>query len=166
MICHKLSHFNSQVFILDFTWNCCRLQATTKFSRNSGQFKCVTRGTRYHVSIAELLMRNLWSQVAELVQRSRTMLEILYFSGGHQIFQTSPGVKCLYGRGRKLIYWLGRHNLGPGRQFQQINQPGKPLGLIAPGHLDRVFSAVLHPPLSIDSVVHQNAAFIRSLITM
>ena len=51
-------------------------------------------------------MRNLWSQVAELVQRSRTMLEILYFSGGHQIFQTSPGVKCLYGRGRKLIHLL------------------------------------------------------------
>ena len=57
--CHKLSHFNSQVFILDFIWNCCRLQEVKKFSRNPGQNKCVARATRYHISIAELLMRNL-----------------------------------------------------------------------------------------------------------
>ena len=52
-------HYNSRVFILDFNWNCCRLQEAKKFSRNPGQFKCVTRKTRYHVSIAELLIRNL-----------------------------------------------------------------------------------------------------------
>ena len=37
-----------------------------------------------------------------------------------------------------FIYWVGRHNLGPGRQFQQIYQPGKPTGRISLGHLDRV----------------------------
>ena len=57
--CHKLNHFNSRVFILDFNWNCCRLQQAKKFSRNPGQFKCVTREIRYHVSIAKLLIRNL-----------------------------------------------------------------------------------------------------------
>ena len=43
MACHKLSHFNSGVFILGFTWNCCRLQETKKFSRSPGQSKCDTR---------------------------------------------------------------------------------------------------------------------------
>ena len=38
-----------------------------------------------------------------------------------------------------FIYWPGRYSLGPGRQFQQINWPGKPPGHISPGHLDRVF---------------------------
>ena len=57
--CHKLSHFNMWVFILDFTWNSCRLQETRKLSRNPGQSKCITRETRYQVSIAELLIRNL-----------------------------------------------------------------------------------------------------------
>ena len=57
--CHKLSHSNSQVFILDSTWNCCRLKEAKRFTRNPGQFKCVTRETRYHVSIAELLIPNL-----------------------------------------------------------------------------------------------------------
>ena len=31
------------------------------------------------------------------------MLEILYFSGGHQILQTSLGIQCLHDRGRRLI---------------------------------------------------------------
>ena len=57
VVCHKLSHFNSQLFILGFTWNCCRLQEAKKFSRNPGQFWCVTRETRYYISIAELLKR-------------------------------------------------------------------------------------------------------------
>ena len=48
--------------------------------------------------------------------RTRTMLKILYFSGGYQLFQISPGIKSLYDRGRKRIDLLmGRHNLGPGR---------------------------------------------------
>ena len=37
-----------------------------------------------------------------------------------------------------FIYWLGRHNLGPGWQFQKTHRPGKPPGRISPGHLDRV----------------------------
>ena len=88
----------------------------------------------------ELLIRNLWSQVAGLVGRPRTILKIFYFIGGHQFFQISPGIKSLNDRGRKLIHLLaGRHNLGPGRQFQQIYWRGKPPGRISPGHLDRVY---------------------------
>ena len=56
MACH---YFNSRVFILEFTWNCCRLQEAKTFSRNPGQFKCVTRETRYRVSVPELLIRNI-----------------------------------------------------------------------------------------------------------
>ena len=59
VVYHKFSHVNSWVFILDFTWNCFRLQEAKKFSRNSGHFKCVTKEIRCHVSIAELLIRNL-----------------------------------------------------------------------------------------------------------
>ena len=57
--CLKLSHFNSQVNMLDFTWNCCRLQEAKNFLTNSGRFECATRETIYHVSIAEILIRNL-----------------------------------------------------------------------------------------------------------
>ena len=56
--------------------------------------------------MAELLIRNLLSQGVELVERPRTMLKILYFGGGYQIFQISPGVKSLYHRGRKLVHLL------------------------------------------------------------
>ena len=66
MVCHKLSHFNARAFLLDFTWSCCRLLKTKKFSKNPSQFKWVARETRYDVSIVELLKRNLMSQVAEL----------------------------------------------------------------------------------------------------
>ena len=61
--CHKLSHFNSRVFTFDFIWNCCRL-LEAKFSRNPGQSKCITREIKYHVPTAELLKRNVVSQVA------------------------------------------------------------------------------------------------------
>ena len=63
MTCHKLSHFNSQVFTFDFISNCCRL-LEAKFSRNPGQSKCITREIKYHVPTAELLKRNVVSQVA------------------------------------------------------------------------------------------------------
>ena len=102
--CHKLSHFNSHIFILWFTWNCCSLQEAKKFSRNPGQFKCDTRETRYHASIAELLIRNPWSQIEELVRRSRTMLKISYFNGWQQFFQISPRIKSFYDRNRKPIH--------------------------------------------------------------
>ena len=42
---------------------------------------------------------------AELVQRSRT---ILYFSGDHEFFKISPGLKSLYDRGSKPIHLLAR----------------------------------------------------------
>ena len=104
--CHKLNRFNSRVFTLDFTWNCCRLLEAKKFWRNPGQFKWVTRETRYCISIAELLRRNLMRQVAELFRRPRAMLKILYFSGDHHFFQKSPRINFLYHRGRELsIYW-------------------------------------------------------------
>ena len=32
-----------------------------------------------------------------------------------------------------FLYWPGRHILRPGKQFQQIYQPGKPPGRISPG---------------------------------
>ena len=103
--CHKLSHFNLRVFTFDFTWNCCRL-LEAKFSRNLGQFKWVTRETRYHVSIADLLKRNLMSQVAELLRRPRTMLKILYFSGDQKYFQKSPRINFLYDRSKKRFHSL------------------------------------------------------------
>ena len=75
-----------------------------KFSRSPGQFKCVTKETRYPVSIAEFLIRNLQRQVAELVKRPRTMLKILFIRRGPQFFQISPGIKSLYHWGRKRIH--------------------------------------------------------------
>ena len=109
MACLKFSLFNSWLFTLDFTWNCCRLQEAKKLSRNPGKFKCVTRETRYHVSITELWIRNLQSQVADLVRRPK--LKILYFSGGH-LFMT--GVENLF------LDWAGRHILGLERQFSKF----------------------------------------------
>ena len=37
------------------------------------------------------------------------------------------------GTGNLIIYWPGRHNLGPGRQFQQIYLPRKSPGCISLG---------------------------------
>ena len=89
--------------VLDFTWNCCRLQEVKKFSRKPGQSNCVARETRYHVSIVELLIQNLWNHVAGLVGRPSTILKIFYFSGGHQFFQISSGIKSLNDGGKNLI---------------------------------------------------------------
>ena len=85
---HKLSHFNSRVFILDFTWNCCRQQEGKKFREPMSILACSGK-IRYDVSIA-----------------ARTLLKILYFSGGYHLFQTSSGMKSLYDWGRKLIHLL------------------------------------------------------------
>ena len=109
------------------------------FKGTLDQFKCITIETRYHVRIAELLIRSLQSQVAQFVRKTRTMLKIFHFSGDHQFFQIPRRIKSLYDRGEKLfIYWSGRHNLGLGRKFQQISWPGKQPGCISPGNLDRV----------------------------
>ena len=70
------------------------------------QFKHVTKETRYHISITELLKQNPRSQIAELFQRPRTMLKILYFSWERQFLQKSPGKKFLHDRGRKLFHLL------------------------------------------------------------
>ena len=43
------------------------------------------------------------------------MLKILCFSGGHQFFQISPGIKSLYDWGRKHIHLLaGEAKFGTG----------------------------------------------------
>ena len=77
--------------------------------------------------------------------RPRIMLKIFYFSGSHQFFQISPGIKSLYDRVENLfICWPERHNLGAGRQFQQIYWPGKPPGRISPGYLDRVLKRTVN----------------------
>ena len=112
---HKLSHFNSRISTFDFTWNCCELLEARTFWRNTGQFKWVTRKSRYHLFI---VIRNLKSQVAELVQRPTIMLKILYFSWGNQFFQISPGISLFMTKvGSFFVYYSGRHNLGLGRQF-------------------------------------------------
>ena len=58
----------------------------------------ISRETRYHVSITELLKRNLMSHVAALFGRSRTILKVLFFSGHQQFFQKSLGINFLYDR--------------------------------------------------------------------
>ena len=115
MTCHKPSYLNSRIFILDFTCDCCRLLGAEKLSQHSSQFKWVTRETRYRVSIAKLLKRNLMSQVVELFGRPSTILKMPYFSGDHQFFQKSPGVKFLYDPDRKRFRLLaGETSFGTG----------------------------------------------------
>ena len=43
------------------------------------------------------------------------------------------GVESVY------ICGPGRHNLGPGKYFQQNYRPGKQPEELSPGHLDRAF---------------------------
>ena len=45
-------------------------------------------------------------QVAELIQRPKTMLKILYFSKEQQFFQKFPGIKFLYNRARQIFHLL------------------------------------------------------------
>ena len=85
----------------------------------------VTRETRYHVSIAELLKQNLMSHVPGLFRRPRTILKLLFFSGDKQFFKKLPAINVLYDLVLTLfIYWPGKHNLGPRRYFQQITNQG------------------------------------------
>ena len=107
---NKYSH--SQVFTLDLAWTCCRLLEATKFSRNPSQFLWVTRETRYHVSIGKLTIRILKHQVAELVQRPKILMKILYFSWEHQFSKyrwwwslNIAGIEDF------SIYWMRRHIL-------------------------------------------------------
>ena len=54
------------------------------------------------------------------------MLKILYFSGGHQIFQKSPEIKSRYDRGRKLIQLLaGEAELGTGEAISASLSTGE-----------------------------------------
>ena len=65
-------------------------------------------------------------------RKNQDHAEKLYFSGDHQFFQISQGIKSIHDWGRKLIHFLvGEDNLGPGRQFQQIYGPG----CTSPGHV-------------------------------
>ena len=129
-----------RAFLLDFAWNCGRLLEAKNFSRNPGQFKWVTRKSRYHVSLTELVKRNLMIQDAKLFWRPTTMLKISYFSWDQHFFQKLPGTKFLCDRGLELFHYLpGRHNLRMESHFQQYCQPRKLLARISPRHLDRVF---------------------------
>ena len=89
VVCHKLSRFNSRIFTLGFTWDSCRLLGTEKFLRKSGQFKWVTRETRYHISITELLKRNLLGQVAKLFGRfiSSISMRKVFYDWGRKHFR-------------------------------------------------------------------------------
>ena len=117
----------------------CRLLETKNFSRNPGRVEWATRKTGYQLPIVKLSIWNLKCQVAKLVRRSKTMLKLLYVSENNQFFQHSSGIKICYDRFRKLYLWMGRHNLGPVRQFQQNYTPGKPPGHISLGSLDTVY---------------------------
>ena len=140
-----ISHLNSRVFIGDFTPSCCKLWETKKLSTNTGQFKCVTTKTRHYVSITELLIPNLYSRVAELLQIPSTMLKILCFSGATTFSKYYQG-KILFMTAQEnlIIYWHGRYNLRPGRKYQ----PGR----ILPGQLDRMYVC---PTLSTSSLIER-----------
>ena len=75
---HKLNHFSSRISTLHFTWNC-KLVEAKNLPRKLGHFKWFTRETRYHLYIAELAIRNLKSQVVELVQRPKNHAENTLF---------------------------------------------------------------------------------------
>ena len=82
---HKLSHFNSRISTLDFTWNCCRILAAKKFSRNLDHlFKWTTR--KKQISPIHC---NTWSQEpsCRISPETYRLAEKLYFSGGNQFFQ-------------------------------------------------------------------------------
>ena len=58
----------------------------------------ISRETRYHVSITELLKLNLMSHVTVLIGRPWTILKVLFFSEHQQSFQKSLGINFLYDR--------------------------------------------------------------------
>ena len=95
----------------------------------AGQSKCVTKETRYHVSIVEPLKRNIQSQIAELVRRLTTMLKILSFSGGNNISKYHRGQNfSMTGGTKPSIYSSWRHNLRPGDNFSKFIDRGSHQG--------------------------------------
>ena len=87
------------------------------------------RETRYHVSIAEPLRLNLYSQIAEFVRRPRTMLKIFFFIGGHKFFLISPGIKLLHDRGTKPIHlFVGEAKFGTGETISANLLTGEATG--------------------------------------
>ena len=54
-------------------------------------FKCVTRETRYHVYIGEILIRNLQSQVAELSRKTTISHKISKTNSSFRVKQRSTG---------------------------------------------------------------------------
>ena len=62
----------------------------------------------------------------------KTILKILYFSGGYQFFQISPGIESLYDRGKTLIHLLaGEIKFGT----EEANSPNLSTGEATEVHL-------------------------------
>ena len=69
------------------------------------------------------------------------MLKILYFSGRHQFFQMSPGIKSLYDRGKNFItYCPGRQIWDRGDNFSKFVDRGNHLGASHRGTWTGVYS--------------------------
>ena len=86
-----------------------KLQEAKKFLRNLGQFKCVTRETRYHVSIAELLIRNprpkLQNYSEDLVPKISKLIDWGSHRGGsHRGTWTGCSIGIV--RKMKVGHWL------------------------------------------------------------
>ena len=98
----------------------------------------ISRETRYHVSITELLKLNLMSHVAVLFGRPRTILKVLFFSEHQQFFQKSLGINFLYDRVLAFLFiGGGRIIWDRGGIFRIIinRLPRR----ISPRHLNRMF---------------------------
>ena len=128
--CHKISHFDSRPFLLDYTWN---WEVILRSFRETQVSLRVTRETRCHVSIAKLLIQNLMSHVAELFRRPGTMLEIFYFSGDNQFFQKVPRIKFLYGWGRELLHLLAGETISAKLSIGEALGQGVCIGALGQG---------------------------------
>ena len=103
----------------------------------------VTRETRYHVSIAELLERNFMSHVAGLFRTPRNMLKILCLSGDHQFFQKPLGINFLYNRGLTFLF-IGRGGIIWTRELLSAKlSTVEVTGAHFPGALSRVYVVLM-----------------------
>ena len=97
------------------------------YQRN--QISCIYRGTRKKESHAPSCII-----LPKTKDRARNNLS----QWGPLVFQKITGMNFLYNQVREPFHLLPvRHNLIPGRHFQQNYRQGKP-----PGHLDRVWVEV------------------------
>ena len=109
-------YFNSHLILLEIVVGFRTVVDYAKdFSKNTGQFKGVTRETIYHVSIAELLTRNLKSQITKLVGRLKTYhllisVETISFCKIHRgksLYITEVENVLFIGRGVVIWYLVG-----------------------------------------------------------